>query len=499
MNLKKQKTWELLWYLGVFLFLFVWFTRIHPLVVYNADDWTYAAGVRPVKPVWGDWNPTKVFPETFEPFVSSIALYVLMPVLKDYITSLTVIHALMVAGFITVYLSCFAGFIKRVCSLDAVPTILVSAVFLILHFLVFRTRESGNQYLFYCVDVNCYYNYLIPALINASLVMVMIENPLFDSLFSGERPLRTGLLLMCFYFAIYSNLVDSGILGVYAGSQGLLYLIRNRKNLSWKGIWKDNTLYAVILLTFLLSVVYELFGGRAQSAAEITAPLFWRIKESAYLLVQSLLRSNPTFQRALVFITLGAAILLVRDVRRGAADRNVWNLLILLLLAAVVMALYTIALCVMASPAYMERSEYLFGPYFFGLLLLMYLLACALKKVPRLLWVLPVILCVLFGEANSREVTFREATIENQPPRICAEISRDLVEQIVRADQAGLREMELKVPVWDGPDNWPHDTVLLPRMGQALYKHGLTTNRVYVTVVPSLEMNEKYNLPFPEK
>lgn len=68
MKKRKLTGFEMAWYLGVFGFLFVWFTQIHPLVVYDADDWTYLAYVRSATPIWGDWNPAKVFPETVMPF-----------------------------------------------------------------------------------------------------------------------------------------------------------------------------------------------------------------------------------------------------------------------------------------------------------------------------------------------------------------------------------------------------------------------------------------------
>ena len=79
MKKRKLTGFELVWYLGVFGFLLVWFTQIHPLVVYDADDWTYLAYVRSATPIWGDWNPAKVFPETVMPFFSTVAVYTLMP------------------------------------------------------------------------------------------------------------------------------------------------------------------------------------------------------------------------------------------------------------------------------------------------------------------------------------------------------------------------------------------------------------------------------------
>lgn len=190
MKKRKLTGFELAWYLGVFGFLLVWFTQIHPLVVYDADDWTYLAYVRSATPIWGDWNPAKVFPETVMPFFSTVAVYTLMPLLGDYILAQTVMHALVVSAFITVYVFCFAELVKRVLPVKTAGAVSASALFLLLHFLIFRSRQQDNSYLFCCFDLNCYYNYLIPGLLNASLVMYMLNNPGFDAFLAGGSPAK---------------------------------------------------------------------------------------------------------------------------------------------------------------------------------------------------------------------------------------------------------------------------------------------------------------------
>lgn len=149
MKKRKLTGFELVWYLGVFGFLFVWFTQIHPLVVYDADDWTYLAYVRSATPIWGDWNPAKVFPETVMPFFSTVAVYTLMPLLGDYILAQTVMHALVVSAFITVYVFCFTELVKRVLPVKTAGAVSASALFLLLHFLIFRSRQQDNSYLFF--------------------------------------------------------------------------------------------------------------------------------------------------------------------------------------------------------------------------------------------------------------------------------------------------------------------------------------------------------------
>lgn len=118
-------------------------------MVYDADDWTYLAYVRSATPIWGDWNPAKVFPETVMPFFSTVAVYTLMPLLGDYILAQTVMHALVVSAFITVYVFCFTELVKRVLPVKTAGAVSASALFLLLHFLIFRSRQQDNSYLFF--------------------------------------------------------------------------------------------------------------------------------------------------------------------------------------------------------------------------------------------------------------------------------------------------------------------------------------------------------------
>ncbi len=119
MNTKKDKLWETLWCAAVFAFFYVWFSKVHPLIVYDADDWTYIAYVRRATPIWGEWNPAKVFPEVLMPFFSTIILHTLVPLTGDYITGFTVGHALVVSGFITVYAWSLVALLRRSFSLSS--------------------------------------------------------------------------------------------------------------------------------------------------------------------------------------------------------------------------------------------------------------------------------------------------------------------------------------------------------------------------------------------
>ena len=40
MSEKRNRLWQGLFFLLIFAFLFIWFSKIHALVVFDADDWS---------------------------------------------------------------------------------------------------------------------------------------------------------------------------------------------------------------------------------------------------------------------------------------------------------------------------------------------------------------------------------------------------------------------------------------------------------------------------
>ena len=128
--------------------------------------------------------------------------------------------------------------------------------------------------------------------------------------------------------------------------------------------------------------------------------------------------------------------------------------------------------------------------------------AYLLSVWPKLFFFTPLALCILVSQINTRGATFQESTVENLDPKTCAEISRDIIDQYVQTDQAGQKQMLLYVPVHtedpDTQDNWPHSVVLLPRITNTLYEHGIISYPIDITVVPSTKMNEKYHLEIPQ-
>lgn len=94
-----------LWY--SFLIVLLFFTVVHPLYIYDMDDWTYVIQTRKEIPLWKNWNPTRVLPETLMPLTAEIGIRLFMSFDGDYILSMGIAFAIVLSVCYFVYFFCF--------------------------------------------------------------------------------------------------------------------------------------------------------------------------------------------------------------------------------------------------------------------------------------------------------------------------------------------------------------------------------------------------------
>lgn len=502
MEKKAQKLPYGAFFLLIFAFLFLWFTRIHPLIPFDGDDWSYLAYARLATPIWGEWNPSKVFPEVLYPFFATIAAHALTPLTGDYITAQTIMHAFVVSAAITGYLWCFACLMRRVFSCSRTTTAVLSVLFFALHFLVFRTEEENNLYLFHCVSVNCYYNYLLPMLLNASCVMLLLANPRADAFLRTGRPEIIGLVCVIVYLAIFSSLPASGILAAYAGSCLLLELIRQGKRFRFRAFLRDNCFHVGILAAWLISAVFELSGGRAGTAMA-GGSLLSRLHQTCFLLKSALLESNRLFLVSSCIVVLAAVVCMLFSGGVRSLEPKLASVLGTFLISTAAVFVYMILLCAAVGPAKISACEYLFVIYFHILLLVLLALGYLAGRFPKLMLVLPLLTLFLVSSINTGGNTFRDSNTCELPAETCGALSRYIVEQFQAADAAGSQEMTLYVPQFtadpETEDNWPCSLFLMQRIPGTLYAHGITSQRIDITIVVDPTVNRLLHIPLPDK
>ena len=469
----------------IFLSMLLFFLKIHPLIIYDADDWLYASYFRLPIPIWNDWNPSRVFPEIFMPLCSTLAVYLLMPLTHDYIWSLALMYGIVVSFFITLYVSAFALFLREKMKTSVSNSIIISMFFFIFHFLIFKTAESGNHHLFYANDVTCYFYYIIPTILNVILVIILELYPNLMDVFSRKNGILKGVILFGVYMAIFSNMFCSVILAVWAGVEIInsgLELISCRQ-FRFRTILRNNIYKLMVVLSWLISIIYELSGGRAESLAGIS--FAENVKYTIHNFINVLISVNKYVALLLICVII-LYLAIIRNKKQG-------RYILIALANAVIIGVFLILACAKSRVDYIARTEILLALCFW-IFAAIGIMATALIDNRVIRSLSPCILLLLCTIINSHGITFSDANCAGLDWKICYDISSDLVKQMKEADDNHNSDIVLKVPLYNGEDNWPLPFYLADRMSYTLYKHGIIFHNLNVTFEPDISINQKLGI-----
>ena len=468
----------------VFAAMLLFFERAHPLVILDADDWTYIAASRAAVPSLRFWNPARILPEILMPWASSLAVLLFRPL--GFIPSLTVMNGLVLSLFITWYVFCFHRLLTEKLALREEAAALLSVLFLLLHFLIFRVEVQNNDYLFRARDVTCVYYYTIPGLLNCGLVLRLMTTGAHRRFPEKGAPLRKGVLAAVSYLAIFSNLFESVMLAAYCGLDFLFSCFKGDRK-DRRAFLRSQAFNLAVLLLWGVSVFMEGGGERAESAN--TMPFLY----SAALCLRALLIQVSYMNRVFLLLAAvclaGGVFLAVTGWKEGGACFPALFLRLALLI--VLCAVFEVLLCAKVQPAYIARSDALFVVYSALLALLMLSLAALARKKEGLAACLPLLLVIVFSVTVTGLRTFMESNDLYAPARVCTALGNDLVDQVVEADRAGRTEVTVHVVDSGSEDNWPQTLYMGPRVAASLYKHGLTEKLMTVRIVPDRAVNER--------
>ncbi len=472
--------------------MLLFFERAHPLVILDADDWTYISQSRTALPSTRFWNPARILPELLMPYGAGLG--VLLFGRLGYIQAITAMNGLILSLFITAYVLEFYLLLRRRLGLRAEGAALLSLLFLLLHFLIFRSAPTGNVHLFRANDVTCVYYYVIPGLLNAALVLRLARTEEQLRFWEPEGLPRKAFLVLAVYLAIFSNLFASVLLAAWCGLALLGALLRLR----WERrgavpFLREQGFHLAVLLLWLLSVAFEGGGERGQSANPVP---FGRALADCLGRLPGFFGGMNRFFLLLAALCLALGLFLALRKKRAAQDReDARRLLLPLLLTGALVLVFELLLCAKVASAYIARSEVLFGFCFCLLAPLCLTPALALRRWPRLLVLLPLLLLILYSQTDGPGRSFTESNDILAPAELCTAMDEDLVEQVLAAERAGERRVTVYVADnGGGSDNWPQTVYMGPRVAASLYKHGVTERLMEIEIVPSAEWNARLHV-----
>ena len=512
-----RKKWETaLFCIAVFLVMLVFFTVLHPIPIMDEDDVIYSVMVRKAIPLPGKWNPSRMMPEVLSALCGHFAALCTAIGLGRFIDCQVTVLAVMLSGFITVYVYVFFCLLEVRFHIGRFQAFCLSVLFLLLHFLIFRTEESGNKHMFHTYDECCVFYYTISALTGCILVMHFMREPDGVPVLFSHHPVKESFLLLALYFALFSNLFGSAILAAYAAFRVLeciLRILKNRRLLQegkqekdkktgrvfHKQFWKENAFWIGILFVWGLAVILELTGGRASgargslSSGELSVPA--KFGQTVSLFCRSILNSNLLFRLMLGAVLV--AVLLLALIRSKRNNNPCLSALGEIVALGVLTSLPVLLLCAGVDPTYAERPETVF-PIVFTLFLLLILGMCAvMRSTPFLGRMLPLLLVFVFSMTNTQMRTFCDSNPLLIDGHVAVEIENEMYESIITAAEAGETETTIDVIHSAFGANWPHDGLVGDPIAQLFYKYGIIDHRITVRTNPSDELNARYLLPVP--
>lgn len=474
----------------IFLSIVIFFTMAHPLVPYDGDDWLNLSILRKAVPMTGAYNPIKVLPETLFPLAGLVAAYVVFPLIGDYISAIALTSALVMAGLISLYMYLFFKLVDRWLSLSDYANMMVTALFFLLHFVLFYEKSSPVAYLFGSGNLTCIYHYVIPALVNLCVVLYLAR---FDIAHEALNltPGRRSVLVFCLYLAIFSNALSNIILAAYVGSLlAFRFFAHLKARGSYKAFAKENAFYLGIIVIWLLALVFESQGGRAHDIGQ--GLTFSRIFETGTIFWSMITRLNVDV------VVVGVLFIAAALYSRYRKKDKGYLLIGMYLGTSLISGLYLVFLCAKAGPGYIGRSDVFMSFIIWTVLWMSLSLAYALKHYGKGIFIVPLLVLFFAVEAGLGPRGYAESTVGQVPPSICYEIDYNLIEQIQAADRDGKTEMVLRVPKGDNRDNWPHPMYMGGKISRTLYKHGLIFRNIKIKIQPDAAMNKQYHIAVPK-
>lgn len=498
--MKRRKSFILGVTILIFILSFIYFALITPTIPFDGDDWRYIGTMRLPIPLWGVWNPTKILPETLMPICGYIAAFIIYPFSGNYVGAITITIALVIALFVAGMFYCFYLFVKKRLGLNWKEALISQIFFFLSFFLLFKKVNQESYSMFWAGDVTCSFNYLIPGLLNAIVILIILQTPNFTVRFIKLNSFKKGLFIIALYFALFSNTQLSIILATVCFIK-FIEIIRNlvsRQLFSYTKVWNQAWFYIITLVIWLLTIVFDLHGARAQMVQGMNqSPFNTRLMITVNQFWQFIKLQNKYFLfAAIVIMVIAISRCILRKDSNIVLTSTVYSLV-----AMIISLVYLLLAYVQAGGTYATRPDAMWAVTFFFLLAINICLAYLIKSLIFLKvsggWPLLVILFSLIAfNFDYQPLPPSNAAVDAKTK---VAIDNYIINQIVKADRAGKASVVVRVPQDQenfNPKktgtNWPHSFDMEKWMQNTLYIHHIIRSRIEIVFKPDRKINTRF-------
>lgn len=490
---KNRITKTMLLNICIFLILLIFFTKICPVIPFDGDDWYFNGSIRLPFPIWRVFNPIKVLPEVLEPIGGYIGAYIVYPITKDYIGAISITQAIIISLFIVMLFYNFYDFVRNKYNKNEMESLLFEVIFAIFFFFIFKKSGGKSYYGFWATDLNCYFNYIIPGALNATMILIMAKYDNFTGEFKKWNYYKKGMFLVGIYFSIFSSIQLSIILAGYCSWIIIRNLYRNfnkRENKNIIQIIKETgLLYFIIELLWLISLLFEQSGNRAA----VISRERWIVKQNVVEVAKNFLslykQTNKIFMAMVFFLIV---ILLVEMIKKRKAliKNNIFALFIENIYIFTITFVYLFILYMKAGANYANRPDATWAIIFYIVLYSNIYLIVASDYIVHLKMIIPLIIILLCIMTINMNYRFEQSVFDFNTAK---SIDETIINQILEADKAGKSYVEVQVPEYkNNESNWPQPYNMAIWMQNTLYSHNIIKNRMKIIFVKNAEMYKKF-------
>lgn len=485
--------------IGVFVFFLIYFTQISPLLPFDGDDWFFNGSMRVPFPLWGVWNPTRVFPEVLSPVCGYIAAFCLYPFTHDYVGAVGFVRALVVSGFVTVFFYLFYNLLKKLFKLSTRVSIASELFFILSFFLIFKHLNQASYTGFWSNDFDSMFFYLVPGLLNASVILWMAQYRNFHAKLRTMTLAQKGILVLVLYFALFSNTQFNIILATYSFFKVVEVVVKSwQHNHSLTQLLKSTYVYLMVLIVWLLTVIFDMHGARANSLSQ-GQPFTTLFKNTI-----GHFKLFISYQNTL-FVLLGVLVIAISIICWCMGVRNNKKLVVFCVSLAnsltclVLSTVYLLLAYTKAGSEYVSRVDAMWPIVFFFLYSFCICLSWMISESKIIKVLVPLGLTMLALLAFNFNYQLIPSTVGGYDAKTVKAVDNYIINQVVKADRNGKSKVVVKVPIndknhnpKDKTSNWPHSYDMAGELQNDLYAHHLIRTRMKIIFKPDISVNHKF-------
>jgi hypothetical protein len=448
-----------------------YYIRLNPIVPWTGCDFSQLGAPT-------TWDVGRETPKILCQIVGYFAAYVITPITGNYLNSIV----FCVGFFVAALLTTFYVFLYRlfaVCSKNKVAGIWLAVIFIVVCFVIFKTQEKNNMYLFYAKRLTEVFFYLTSMIINLIIVLWLVTRKISGKtvLFSKMKWVQISALIVLIYFAMFSILWGAVVLVVYAFYEFIFCVFKWVKQKQCLKDFLDNAwVYILIGITFVWYSIIELTGARAENIMETKRNNMTELKTSLHNFVAQI---KTVHTLVLVIICLIIAFYISMrfyEILLEKQRRVNYDVLTFVCCTIFIFVSYLI-FCAVCSSNYF-RIEAVSGLYFYFLLSVFMCLTSIINKCKKVVILIPLIFALLMP------VVFYPAPLQNgtytkNTGREKIAIVNNWIDQICAADARG----ETAVTIYYDPKidiGYFSGIYENKQPGITLYNHGITSKIIIV-------------------